>query len=199
MKDKKNGYIYYEYHEKSEKEVISETAWKSVFHWLYVIVGVLFVFFVAWMMFFHIISVDGDSMLPTLRDNDKLFVYTFNYTPEQGDIIVISMPEYEDYLLVKRVIAFENQTVDVDYNSGTVTVDGKVLDEKYASAMNVRSDNEIAYPYTVPNGCVFVMGDNRNESRDSRSRGIGCIDENRIVGKALFRISFSSDRNIYDQ
>ena len=197
MKDSKNGYIYYDYHKKTEKEEIQETAWTSVFHWLYGIVGFLFVIFVLFILFFKIVSVDGVSMLPTLNDSDKLFVYTMSYTPRQGDIVVISS-EDDDQSLIKRIIATENQTVDVDYKTGKVTVDGVVLEENYITEMSVPEDNEVEYPYTVPENCVFVMGDNRNESRDSRSKIVKAVDERRIVGKAVMRLLPFSDMNIYD-
>ena len=198
MKDSKNGYIYYDYHKKTEKEEIAETAWTSVFHWLYGIVGFLFVVFILFILFFKIVSVDGVSMLPTLNDDDKLFVCTLDYTPCRGDIVVISAEDDDENSVIKRIIATENQTVDVDYETGEVTVDGVVLEENYITEMTVPDDNEIVYPYTVPENCVFVMGDNRNESRDSRSKIVKAIDERRIVGKAVLRVFPFSDTNIYD-
>lgn len=199
MRDKANGYIYYNYHKKTEKEEISETAWNSVFHWLYAIVGVLFVFFAVWMLFFQVIEVDGESMLPTLQDGDKIVVSTFGYTPESGDIVVIGAVDEDDICLVKRVIATEKQVVTMDYSEGKVIVDGVVLQEDYlAEAVYEPGKDEITYPYTVPEGCVFVMGDNRKVSRDSRSTTIQSIDENLVVGKAVLRLKFSSDAFIYD-
>ncbi len=197
MKDRKNGYIYYDCHKKTEKEEIAEIAWTSAFHWLYGIVGFLFVLFVVFMLFFKVVAVDGESMTPTLRDNDKLLVYTMKYVPKQGDIVVISTDE-DDVSLIKRIIATEKQTVEIDYNTGKVVVDGMVIAENYVIEMSVPDENEIAYPYTVPENCVFVMGDNRNESRDSRSKGIKAVDEYRIVGKAIIRLFPFSDGNIYE-
>lgn len=197
MKDRKNGYIYYDYHKKTEKEEISDTAWTSVFHWLYGIIGFLFVLFVVFILFFKVVEVDGVSMDPTLSDNDKLLVYTLSYTPKQGDIVVISAGD-DELSLVKRIIATENQTVDVDYKTGKVFVDGMEIEENYVSEMSSPDDNEISYPYTVPENSVFVMGDNRNESRDSRSKVIRAVEESRIVGKAVIRLFPVSDVNIYE-
>lgn len=196
MKEKKNGYIYYDYTKKSEKELISATAWKSVFHWLYAIVGVLFVCFSVSAVCFHLISVDGDSMTPTLHDNDKIFVYTFNYEPQVGDIVVLNNGT-NGFVTIKRVIALENQIVDIDYSTGTVTVDGKEIDEKFNFPMTKKAENEIAYPYKVESGHIFILGDNRDDSRDSRVRSIGAVDKNLVVGKALFRVYPFSQMDLY--
>lgn len=185
MKANQNGYIYYDYHKKTEKEEISDTAWISVFHWLYGIVGFLFVIFVVFMLFFKVVEVDGDSMSPTLQDSDRLLVYTMNYVPKHGDIVVIGGTGQSDETLVKRIIATENQTVEINYETGKVLIDGVEQNEDYITAMTKPDDNEISYPYTVPEGSVFVMGDNRDESRDSRNKGMKAVDEFRIVGKAI--------------
>ena len=187
MKDSKNGYIYYDYHKKTEKEEIAETAWTSVFHWLYGIVGFLFVLVIIFVLFFKVVDVSGDSMVPTLNDNDKILVYTMNYIPKQGDIVVIGAG-YGETPIIKRVIAKENQTVEVDYESGKVTVDGVVLDEHYITEMSEPDNNEIEYPYTVPENCIFVMGDNRNGSTDSRSQSVGFVNEKAVLGKVIFRL-----------
>ena len=198
MKNRTNGYIYYDYHKKTEKEVISDVAWTSVFHWVYALVGILCVVFVVFMMFFKVVEVDGVSMQPTLNESEKLLVYSLSYTPEKGDIIIVGSTNKDEAILVKRVIATENQTVEVDYKTGKVSVDGNVLDEAYVTEMTVPDANEIEYPYTVPEGCVFVMGDNRNESSDSRSMLIKAIDENHIAGKVIMRIYPFSEMTIFE-
>lgn len=193
MSEKKNGYIYYEYKEKTEKEEIAKTALSSFFHWMSGIVAVLFVIFLVVMLFFRPVTVSGPSMEPTLHDGDRLFVYSFMYEPEIGDVIVARSPDGADMPVIKRVIAKEGQVVEVDYENGTVTVDGVVLEENYISGMSKVPQNEIEYPYTVPADRIFVMGDYRDESRDSRHKTFGCIDENTVAGKAVFRFyPFSS-------
>lgn len=187
MSEKKNGYIYYEYKEKTEKEEIAKTALSSFFHWMSGIVAVLFVIFLVVMLFFRPVTVSGPSMEPTLHDGDRLFVYSFMYEPEIGDVIVARSPDGADMPVIKRVIAKEGQVVEVDYENGTVTVDGVVLEENYISGMSKVPQNEIEYPYTVPADRIFVMGDYRDESRDSRHKTFGCIDENTVAGKAVFR------------
>ena len=193
MSEKKNGYIYYEYKEKTEKEEIAKTALSSFFHWMSGIVAVLFVIFLVVMLFFRPVTVSGPSMEPTLHDGDRLFVYSFMYEPENGDVIVARSPDGADMPVIKRVIAKEGQVVEIDYENGTVTVDGVVLEENYISGMSKVPQNEIEYPYTVPADRIFVMGDYRDESRDSRHKTFGCIDENTVAGKAVFRFyPFSS-------
>ena len=193
MSEKKNGYIYYEYKEKTEKEEIAKTALSSFFHWMSGIVAVLFVIFLVVMLFFRPVTVSGPSMEPTLHDGDRLFVYSFMYEPEIGDVIVARSPDGADMPVIKRVIAKEGQVVEVDYENGTVTVDGVVMEENYISGMSKVPQNEIEYPYTVPEDRIFVMGDYRDESRDSRHKTFGCIDENTVAGKAVFRFyPFSS-------
>ena len=194
MRDNTNGYIYYDYHKNTEKEEIRKTAICSVFQWLNVIVCVLFVFFSVWILFFQVVEVDGMSMVPTLNDGERIVVSTFGYTPRRGDVVVISAAEKDGVCLVKRVIATENQTVTVDYENSKVIVDSVELSEDYISdSVSMPHKDEISYPCTVPEGCVFVMGDNRGVSKDSRSKDIGCIDEDFVVGKVVLRLTASSD------
>lgn len=193
MSEKKNGYIYYEYKEQTEKEEIIKTAFSSFFHWMSGIISVLVLIFLVIMLFFRPVTVDGPSMEPTLHDGDRLLIYSFMYTPVNGDIIVARSPDGADMPVIKRVIAKAGQRVDIDYDSGTVYVDGVPLEENYISGMTKVPVNEIKYPYTVPEGHLFVMGDYRDESRDSRHATFGCIDENTVAGKAVYRFyPFSS-------
>ena len=132
----------------------------------------------------------------TLLEKDYLIVSNVNCSPEQGDIIVVhnvGLRYYKDPI-IKRVIATEGQVVDIDFDTWTVTVDGVVLDEPYLKLTNDdRRTSDWTYPVTIPEGYVFVMGDNRNHSADSRSKEIGLIDERCIIGKALVRV-FPFDR-----
>lgn len=187
MTDRQNGYIYYDYNNKSESEEIAATAWSSVFHWISGIVAVLSLFFFVVTFFVRPVTVSGPSMEPTLHNGDRLFVYSLGYTPRQGDIVVVGTPDSSLEPIIKRIIATENQTVDIDYENSAVFVDGVKIEEDYISGMNTPADNEIDYPYTVPAGHVFVMGDFRDESRDSRCKTVGPVDEDRIVGKAVLR------------
>lgn len=143
-------------------------------------------------VFFKHSPVIGGSMYPTLKEGDVLIVSTFNYTPKVNDIIVCQSENYGlDTPLVKRIIAVEGQTVTIDYESWTVTVDGAELSEDYINKLSVpmNPSNHLPETFTVPENHVFVMGDNRNGSTDSRDARIGFIDERYILGKVSLRFA----------
>ena len=124
-------------------------------------------------------------MYPTLQDGDRLTLLSnFVYRPEVGDIVVLKAPGFEQGPLVKRVIAMDGQTVDIDFETGDVWVDGVLLDEPYINDPTTRYEG-VNFPLTVPEGYVFVLGDNRLHSSDSRDPSIGCIDKRYVLGKAL--------------
>ena len=132
--------------------------------------------------------VDGGSMKDTLHDKELLVISNLMYSPENNDIIVFSSPNFKGPI-VKRVIATSGQTVDIDFDTWTVTVDGKKLEEDYVNRMiGPMSHFDVKFPLTVPEGYLFVMGDNRNESLDSRSTRIGLVDERCILGEVKLRI-----------
>lgn len=149
----------------------------------------------------RIAIVDGASMNNTLYEGDILIVSDLEYEPRCGDIVVFALDDAEGNKksYVKRVIATGGQVIDIDFDSWTVTVDGDVLDESayanFASSYRVLSDYE--YPLTVPEGHVFVMGDNRNNSLDSRSDDIGCVDERLIFGRVICRVYPWGSLSIY--
>ena len=126
-------------------------------------------------------------MNPTLFDGERVVISRIHSAPKQGDIVVFTQRSYGDDSLVKRVIATEGQTVEIDFSKGVVTVDGEVLDEPYIRELTHR-ELDMTGPVTVKEGCIFCMGDNRNESTDSRSSRIGQIDTRCVLGKVLFRI-----------
>ena len=138
--------------------------------------------------------VDGRSMYPTLHDRQLLLVLRPGYQPKQGDVVVIHTGNgifNRDYI-VKRVIATEGQTVKIDYDLNEVSVDNVTLAEPYLNfeegdPMLPRDDRSVVSD-TVPEGCVFVMGDNRNHSADSRSEKYGMIDKSRIVGHVVLPV-----------
>ena len=160
---------------------------------------ILSIIMVLFFLLFRIIVVSGDSMYDTLHDGDLLLLSSrvFYHNPEQGDIIVASKESFRDgEPIIKRVIAVEGQTVHIDFPNGIVYVDGVALDEPYISSLTMRQEG-MTFPLTVDPGCVFVMGDNRDDSWDSRSVEIGLIDERQILGKAI--ILFFPAENHYGE
>lgn len=145
--------------------------------------------------------VNGRSMEDTLHGGDYLIVTEFGYTPKQNDIVVVqnvSLPHYSEPL-VKRVIAVAGQTIDIDFDTWTVTVDGAVLDEPYRKLTEGRRlTSDWTYPLVIPEGYVFVMGDNRNNSADSRTAEIGPVDVRCIVGRAVMRVFPFSRLTFFD-
>lgn len=138
--------------------------------------------------FARIIGVDGDSMNPTLINRDRLIISNIAYDPTPGDIVVIHVEGYSEPL-IKRVIATEGQTVMLAPDEGLVYVDGVALDEPYTAEATRKNYDTPAYTdIVVPDGCIFVMGDNRNHSSDSRSSTVGMVDERQVIGRALWRL-----------
>lgn len=134
----------------------------------------------------RVIVVSGESMENTLQNGDSMLVWCLGYKPKQGDVVVVTQRSYQNDSLVKRVIATEGQRVDIDYESSTVYVDGVALQEDYIKeAMRIPIYGEGVNHVTVPEGCIFVLGDNRNDSADSRYPDIGVIDTRCIIGRAV--------------
>lgn len=133
-------------------------------------------------------GVRGESMEPTLDNNDWVLVNQLSGRYERGDIVVVLKPTSRNEPLIKRVIAVGGETIDIDFNSGIVTVDGRVLDEPYTFEQTYRSF-DMQFPQTVPEGHVFVMGDNRNNSWDSRDSEVGMVDSRYVLGKVPLRVS----------
>ena len=134
----------------------------------------------------RIIVVSGPSMENTLFGGDLILVWSVGYTPRQGDVVVLTQESYQEDSIVKRVIATGGQRVDVNYAAGVVYVDGEALDEDYIKeAMLVPSYGEGLNHVTVPEGCIFVMGDNRNQSADSRFPAIGIVDVRSVIGHGV--------------
>jgi signal peptidase I len=178
---------------------------QAVYDYLEVFCYALATMMVLFLFVFRLVTVDGDSMRTTLTDGDRLIISNLFYTPETGDIVVINPENHgdADEPIIKRVIATEGQKVFIDYENWAVYVDGVKLDEPYiADMMKVEKDrfgedkpmNGTNVPkykkeFTVGENKVFVMGDNRNNSKDSRSDDYGEMGVNRILGKVVFRIS----------
>ena len=156
----------------------------NIFEVFEAIIAALVVITILFTFVFRVVSVDGSSMKPTLHNNDKIIVSTIGYEPKRGDIVVISETESMSEPIVKRIIAVGGDEVNINFTTGVVTVNG--IEEDYTSELTTQQF-DIAFPIEVPEGKVFVLGDNRGNSIDSRSTRVGCIDERLILGKVLFR------------
>ena len=149
---------------------------------------ILAIFMLVYVLCFRSVVVVGSSMFDTLVDGDRLLLVNnlFYRQAEQGDIIVASKDSFRNgECIIKRVIATEGQVVDIDFSNGTVFVDGIAIDEAYLYSGTYNPEG-MKFPLTVDKGCIFVMGDNRLDSKDSRSPEIGLIDEREVLGKAFF-------------
>ena len=177
-------------------------AFSAIFDYFEIICLSLIAVLVIFSFGARLCRVDGDSMNNTLKNGEQLVTSDLFYTPKRGDIIVFHLcNDYYEQPLVKRVIATAGETVRIDYNTGEVRVNGVLLDEDYAFVeggdYRFRTDLDTEYidletgifEATVPEGHVFAMGDNRNNSTDSRSYLVGFVDERTILGRALFRLS----------
>ena len=135
----------------------------------------------------RMMGVKGPSMRQTLQEGDRLLVLNAPLTGElrQGDIVIARKDTFSDDPIVKRIIAVGGQTVDIDFGAGVVYVDGAALDEDYINDLTY-TDEGMAFPLTVPEGSVFLMGDNRNMSTDSREPRIGTVDTRYLIGRAVF-------------
>lgn len=151
---------------------------------------------------FSFVGVNGDSMKPILSNGNMIFTLNVGYTPARGDVVTINNKTAAlldengnvtekaalDCMITKRIVAVGGDTIDFDFENGTVTVNGEVLEEKYISEPTTRDEGAFQYPLTIPEGYVFVLGDNRNISKDSRHEDIGLVPADEIAGKVIFKI-----------
>ena len=166
----------------------SDSWQKSILLYLHDLVYMLAAIMLVFLLLFRMVIVSGSSMYDTLQDGDWLLLISnvFYQEPEYGDIIVASKESFNSgEAIVKRVIATEGQIVDIDFNAGIVYVDGEALDEPYTYTPTNYPEG-MAFPLLVKENCIFALGDNRNESKDSRHPDIGLIDKREILGKAIF-------------
>ena len=169
---------------EKQQQSVPAVRGQGMLEWYEALISAALVLVLIFSFFFRIIQVDGSSMVPTLVNGDKLIVWGAGYTPQRGDVVIVDSYTSYGKPLVKRVIAKGGDTVSIDYATGTVAVNGEVLQEDYIAEPTYLG-YDVTFPYTVPEGTVFVMGDNRNQSLDSRSTYVGCIDERDILGKVL--------------
>lgn len=175
----------------------SEGLTAGIYDWIRCVIFAIAIVVICLTFVFRLVEVDGSSMDDTLQNRDKVIVTNLFYTPHDSDIVVISHGEKYNKPIIKRVIATEGQTIKLDYKNDRIIVDGVVIPESYIKGTtfsNNIGDNEI--PEVIPKGKIFVMGDNRQVSLDSRSKQIGLIDVNNVIGKAQV-VAFPFDRIKY--
>ena len=167
---------------------------RNTYEWIQSLVSALVVCVVFFLFGVRVIDVKGSSMLPTLVNKDKMIVSKLFFKPKAGDVVVLKKDEYDpNKALVKRIIATEGQAINIDFDNGKVYIAVKPekedekqvfyeIEEDYINEPTMRKLDFIG-PKTVPEGCVFVMGDNRNASTDSRKTEIGMVDTRLLLGK----------------
>ena len=180
--------------EQTQRQAEEKVPGRSLFEWVqagvFAVLAVVLLFTCA----VRLIGVDGHSMVPTLQDGDRLLIVSslLDSSYDYGDIVVLRKDTFMDEPIVKRVIATEGQTVDIDFSAGVVYVDGEALDEPYINEPTYVEEGT-EFPLTVPEGSVFVLGDNRNHSSDSRSSDLGTVDTRYVIGKAVFLLFPGAD------
>lgn len=183
----------------SANKNISQKAVKEVFEWLDVLVAAMVAVILIFSLLFRVATIQGNSMLDTLHNNEKVVISNLGYIPKNGDIVVISRNHNNsieeettsDLPIIKRVIATAGQEVDI--RDGKVYINGEPISEPYLSygVQTYAKNGQVEFPLYVPQGYIFVLGDNRNDSTDSRNLQIGeqgLINTDYILGKVIFRI-----------
>lgn len=169
--------------------VKSDGGMAGIYDWIRCILFAISIVVLCLTFVFRLVDVEGSSMDDTLASKDKVIVTNFFYTPKNGDIVVISHGAEYAKPIIKRVIATEGQTIKLDYENDKIIVDGVVLDEPYIDDSTFGGNfgnDKSRIPEVIPEGKIFVMGDNRKVSLDSRSSEIGLIDVQNVIGKAQF-------------
>ena len=179
--------------EQKKEKLPDNNAAMEIYDWLQCIVSAFICALLIFTFIGRLSVIDGDSMRDTLHNKDVVVLSNLFYTPQYGDIVIIETDAIDEPI-VKRVIATEGQIIDINFDTGEVMVDGSIILEDYILEPTMSSYG-FDGPETVPDGCVFVMGDNRNGSRDSRDATVGMIDTREVLGKVLFLIVPGSDED----
>ena len=170
--------------EQPQEEIVEKIPGRDVYETVSSLVSALLVVVLVFTFLVRLMGVSGPSMIPTLQAGDRLLVVNSLLCGDYqvGDIVIARKETFDSKPIVKRVIATAGQTVDIDFNLGQVYVDGELLDEDYINDYTYREEGTV-FPLTVPEGEVFLMGDNRNHSNDSRDSSLGTVDTRLLIGK----------------
>ena len=199
--ENQNGVNEFESHkiyDENEEKLNKNSLAKSLLENFETLIIAVLVAFLVFTFGFRLCTVDGSSMYDTLSHGDKLITSNLGYSPERGDIIVFHMTGENSFNepLVKRVIATEGEWVDINFETWEIKIadnsqmnNAIIVDQPYIHLEGVPLSSNMKFPVQVPEGHLFVLGDNRNKSSDSRSAKIGFVDERRVLGKVLFRVS----------
>ena len=179
--------------EQPEPEKEKRPAGAELFEWLQLVMVCVLGAVIAFNLVVRLSVVDGQSMDPTLEHGELMLVWSLGYSPKQGDVVILNKTTadfLDEQAIVKRVIALEGQTVDIDYGEGVVYVDGEALEEDYIlEEMYLPGSGHMQQThFEVPEDEIFVLGDNRNGSTDSRDERLGTIHEDYVLGRAVAAI-----------
>lgn len=173
-------------------ETVRSSVAENCYEWVEALIISLTVIMVLFVFLLRVnIVVDGDSMKPNYHNGNRVLVSCMGGKLSTGDVVVIDEHGTElKERIIKRVIATEGQTVDIDFTSGAVSVDGKELDESAYIKNGITKDQyDVQFPQKVPAGRIFVLGDNRTISEDSRFQEVGMIDRRFVIGKVVFLLN----------
>lgn len=161
---------------------------KAVYSFFGTFITVMTCVFAAFVFIGRIATVSGNSMEPNLRHGDVILISNLYAKPDYGDVIAVGRYDAENPSIVKRIVALGGDEIDINFETHLITVNGGVITEHYKVVDALTVQGDLTYPVTVPEDCVFVLGDNRNDSLDSRFSRVGFIKKDEIAGKAVCRL-----------